>query len=253
MRIWAGLFALCAIAVGVLAHAPAPAMATDQWECSNFSSQEQAQEFFYPGDPNNLDPDKDGIACEGLPCPCSDAARSAKSGRHSDHFTRGAERISKSLIAGLTRQSPDLQSWSFNGCHRNRSNVDCLLGAQGESISRRLACRYAITVSAGRRRATGRIIGHSCHSVSLPHLTMKRAKRAMWDAVGAAAGPGAEPLPLVVSRIDRLTIGGTSVWVTNPDPATRQGENICELRMTAELRPKTGRVTIGSLPFCVAP
>ncbi|MCH7793316.1 MAG: excalibur calcium-binding domain-containing protein [Planctomycetes bacterium] len=40
--------------------------------CSDFPNQEAAQDHLnaHPGDPDGLDGDDDGIACESLPCPC---------------------------------------------------------------------------------------------------------------------------------------------------------------------------------------
>jgi hypothetical protein len=61
-----------------LAHPPA-ARAVD-YDCSDFSSQAAAQQFFDSngGSPSNnfddLDADHDGVACESLPCPCARAA-----------------------------------------------------------------------------------------------------------------------------------------------------------------------------------
>jgi hypothetical protein len=49
---------------------PSPAHAID-YDCSDFSTQAQAEEYLLPGDPYRLDADHDGIACEDLPCPCS--------------------------------------------------------------------------------------------------------------------------------------------------------------------------------------
>lgn len=43
--------------------------------CSDFDSQADAQQAYEdsgPGDPNGLDADSDGIACESNPCPCDD-------------------------------------------------------------------------------------------------------------------------------------------------------------------------------------
>jgi hypothetical protein len=37
------------------------------YDCSDFATQEEAQEYLLPGDPYNLDADNDGIACEDLP------------------------------------------------------------------------------------------------------------------------------------------------------------------------------------------
>ena len=61
-----GLLAVCA---ALLATAPAGAAARDR-DCSDFATQGEAQDYFEttgPGDPDNLDADGDGTACETLP------------------------------------------------------------------------------------------------------------------------------------------------------------------------------------------
>jgi hypothetical protein len=67
------------VAAVVLSLAPSaaavPASAADR-DCADFSSQAAAQTYFLslggPGsDPDRLDADGDGIACESNPCPCS--------------------------------------------------------------------------------------------------------------------------------------------------------------------------------------
>jgi hypothetical protein len=60
------LAALCALAV--LAFMPA-ALAQDGLNCKDFDSQAEAQAELRanPSDPNNLDADNDGVACESLP------------------------------------------------------------------------------------------------------------------------------------------------------------------------------------------
>ena len=55
---------------------PAGARAGTDRDCSDFSSQAEAQSFFISAggpssDPHRLDGDGDGIACESNPCPCS--------------------------------------------------------------------------------------------------------------------------------------------------------------------------------------
>jgi endonuclease YncB( thermonuclease family) len=50
-----------------------PARAVD-YDCSDFANQAEAQGQLLPGDPYGLDGDGDGIACESLPCPCSNGA-----------------------------------------------------------------------------------------------------------------------------------------------------------------------------------
>jgi endonuclease YncB( thermonuclease family) len=64
------------IAVGVLSWSSPPASQAADRDCSDFSSQASAQEFFIAeggpsSDPHRLDADGDGIACESNPCPCS--------------------------------------------------------------------------------------------------------------------------------------------------------------------------------------
>ena len=43
------------------------------YDCSNFSTQAEAEQYLLPGDPYHLDGDGDGVACESL-CPCSTGA-----------------------------------------------------------------------------------------------------------------------------------------------------------------------------------
>jgi hypothetical protein len=45
--------------------------ASQDYDCSDFSTQAEAQQYLLRGDPYNLDGDGDGIACESLPCPCA--------------------------------------------------------------------------------------------------------------------------------------------------------------------------------------
>jgi endonuclease YncB( thermonuclease family) len=63
------------ISLALLSGSPTESNAADR-DCSDFSSQAAAQEFFIAAggptsDPNRLDADGDGIACESNPCPCS--------------------------------------------------------------------------------------------------------------------------------------------------------------------------------------
>ena len=64
------------ISLGLLASAalPSSAVAGDK-DCSDFATQRAAQIFFLErggprSDPDRLDADHDGIACEDNPCPC---------------------------------------------------------------------------------------------------------------------------------------------------------------------------------------
>lgn len=67
MRRFMLLAALCAALV--LAMAPAVMAQTGDLDCANFTTQEEAQQVYNqdPSDPNGLDDDNDGMACDTLP------------------------------------------------------------------------------------------------------------------------------------------------------------------------------------------
>lgn len=74
LRLFAVLAPIAALAV--LAIPSAPAAASRDKDCADFPTQRAAQTFFlrHGGpryDPDRLDGDNDGIACEDNPCPCS--------------------------------------------------------------------------------------------------------------------------------------------------------------------------------------
>ena len=66
---------LAALACALITVLPSPASAADR-DCADFPSQGAAQAWLqaHPGDPDRLDGDSDGVACEALPCPCAGAA-----------------------------------------------------------------------------------------------------------------------------------------------------------------------------------
>jgi len=68
-------------AVGALVALPSSAAATHAGDvdCSDFPTQAAAQAHLlaHPGDPDGLDGDRDGVACESLPCPCGASAAPA--------------------------------------------------------------------------------------------------------------------------------------------------------------------------------
>ena len=74
---WAVALAAAAtglITLGLASASPGTAAAADR-DCSDFASQRAAQNYFLSKggpsrDPDRLDSDGDGIACESLPCPC---------------------------------------------------------------------------------------------------------------------------------------------------------------------------------------
>lgn len=66
---------LAALTCLFVAAAPSPASADDR-DCADFPNRAAAQDWLsaYPDDPDGLDGDRDGVACETLPCPCAGSA-----------------------------------------------------------------------------------------------------------------------------------------------------------------------------------
>ena len=53
--------------MAMLVFAPAAMAQTDLYDCPDFTTQEEAQQFLLAGDPYGLDADNDGMACDDLP------------------------------------------------------------------------------------------------------------------------------------------------------------------------------------------
>jgi hypothetical protein len=74
MKPLAATAAAIAVCVAFIAAMPSAASAGDK-DCADFASQRSAQIFYLKHggpryDPDRLDADDDGIACEDNPCPC---------------------------------------------------------------------------------------------------------------------------------------------------------------------------------------
>jgi hypothetical protein len=74
VRLFAVIGAAVVLTVLLLSSLPSSASASDK-DCSDFPTQRAAQFFFLKHggprfDPDRLDADNDGVACEDNPCPC---------------------------------------------------------------------------------------------------------------------------------------------------------------------------------------
>lgn len=73
-RLPALFLSICLALGGLVVLGATPAHAADK-DCPDFANQAQAQDYFIKKggpkyDPDRLDADNDGIACDSLPCPC---------------------------------------------------------------------------------------------------------------------------------------------------------------------------------------
>lgn len=103
----------------LLFASPLPAGAEDK-DCSDFSSQKAAQQFFESHnpseDPHFLDGDDDGKACETLPCPCADDG----GGGGGDGNGGGGNKPSKGIRTGTVSEVTDGDTIEVRIGARNR-------------------------------------------------------------------------------------------------------------------------------------
>jgi endonuclease YncB( thermonuclease family) len=126
---------------------PSSASAADR-DCSDFATQREAQNYFLskggPGrDPDHLDSDGDGIACESNPCPCK--YPSAGHGGGGDR----AERINARILRVIDGDTLQVRA---RGARRRRYDVR-LIGIDTPEKYGRRECGAAKASQAMRRRA----------------------------------------------------------------------------------------------------
>ncbi len=94
------------VAAGWFLGATSESQAVD-FDCSDFSTQAEAQEYLLPGDPYNLDGDHDGVACESLPCPCATATGGGQTPPPTP--SPSGERISANVIRAVDGDTLDVR------------------------------------------------------------------------------------------------------------------------------------------------
>lgn len=86
-------FAAVTLAAGMTLTFTAPALAQQDYDCSDFATQEEAQAEYDkdPNDPHSLDGDNDGIACESLPSGGSGDGQQPSDGDQGDGNNQGGQ------------------------------------------------------------------------------------------------------------------------------------------------------------------
>lgn len=176
-------FAITALLAGAflvgLVIAPTASHAID-YDCGDFSTQEEAQSFLLPGDPHNLDGDGDGIACESLPSggggggdpapPPSDGpdetGGSPKPAPKPPELAAPAARRAIGQTARRHIRSSRLISGVRQArcARRSRHRIDCLLVAQGATATIRTRCKLIYTARGRGSRAQAKLAGKRCRS-----------------------------------------------------------------------------------------
>jgi len=149
MRIGTTALSLPLVAVVFLVM-PSAASAADL-DCSDFATQEEAQEHLLPGDPHGLDGDNDGIACEDLPSggPTGGGGGGGNNGGYTPPppppklSKPAARRAAKRKARKFLRNHRNLNRIAFAGCaRRNRHKIRCSFTLRGG----RTVCRLRVVV-----------------------------------------------------------------------------------------------------------
>jgi hypothetical protein len=217
-----------AAALLILSALPATAAAED-YDCSDFSNQAEAQEHLLPGDPYGLDGDNDGIACEDLPCPCSYEEGSGGGGGSEEskpappppyHLTKSAARHEARRIARkFTNHNPRVSRFSVGACNRKAERrVDCQATARGHTSDTATTCHLQIAVRAVNRHPKGKLSSTNCTTRFTGKLTASEAA----DAIRSRGGEIAEKRVALgfLERRSRTRFVGLAEWTqtaaTNP-------------------------------------
>jgi hypothetical protein len=223
----------------LLALMPATAAAVD-YDCADFASQEEAQEYLLPGDPYGLDGDDDGVACEDLPSGGGGGRSEGGEGGSAPSAPPPPPELSKDVARAAARSaahtfidhSDRLDSVTFKGCHRRAlQRINCNFLAQGKTNEQRTMCRFRVSVE-GLNQSPATHIGHvSCRSERLAILRYAEAKLAMQENAMGIAG---KPVQLELERRNRLAFVGWAAWQqVSSNPAASES---CELELVAELK-----------------
>lgn len=160
MRLGKALLLATIGALALLAWAPTGASALD-YDCSDFATQTEAQEYLLPGDPYRLDGDNDGVACEDLPHgPPPPPTPDGKNGSSPPLNKAAARRAAKHKARRFARRHRNLNGVAFNGCgRRSPHRVVCRFTLRG---GLQTICRMRIVVRGEGNDAHARIARVRC-------------------------------------------------------------------------------------------
>jgi hypothetical protein len=239
------LLALGLAVLGIAVQSPGAAMAVD-YDCADFATQEEAQEYLLPGDPYRLDGDNDGIACEDLPNSGTDGGDPPPPPPPPYRLSKPvAKRISKQLVGRVVNRSARLDGSRLKSCSRlGERSIDCRLTARGRTADANTSCRFKVAVRAPNRHPVGRIVSRRCTTRSLRRLTYARAKQAILPVATEIAGKRPQ---LELSRVSSLLFLGFADWTTAAAPGATE---FCEVELTAELL-RSNRIAVeADQPIC---
>lgn len=252
MKPWGALSAvLAATAIALLAPSPSSAYAAD-YDCADFATQAEAQEYLEPGDPYGLDGDNDGVACEDLPCPCSYEEGSGGGGGTPEppppppyRLPKAAARHAARAVAWkFARRNPRVSTVSLGACNRlAERRVDCQAVARGSTGTGKTVCRLRIAVRAHNRHPDAKLASANCRTRSTARLTAARAEASIRGRGAELAGKAVALRYL--ERRSRTSFAGLVEW-TRPSSTSSTAREECFAQLEAALT-ATNRVRVALL------
>jgi hypothetical protein len=246
MRKWLGatlVLSACVAMTLIGIAAPSASAHRRDYDCADFATQAEAEEYLLPGDPYNLDADSDGIACEDLPCPCSYSPGGSGGGAGGgstelppapppkppklNKAVARAAALAKSRRYNLRNRL--ISRISFQGCRRSsRYKIRCSFYGTGRSQTASTTCNIIVIVK-GEGSVASTKLRPSCRSERLLYLTFQRALPAIREGGEELASRGVTLFDS--ERVSNTKIEATAEW-TQP---TKGGREECEARFFAYL------------------
>jgi hypothetical protein len=234
----AGALALC------LAVAPSASAARHRdYDCADFATQAEAEEYLLPGDPYNLDADSDGIACEDLPCPCSSTPGGGGGGGGGStpsapeappppppKLNKAVAREAAFAKAHRYKSSNHrISLLSFQGCaRRSRHKIRCRFRGRGRTPTLSTSCGITVVVTGEGSSATAKLRAR-CRSERVLYLTFARAIPAIRTAAEEAVG---RSVAIAESgRLSNVEIEAVVVWM-RPTKVSEECEAAFVARLT---------------------
>lgn len=240
---WLGVLIVLSTAI-VLCLAGAPGAAAAQhrdYNCSDFATQAEAEEYLLPGDPYGLDADNDGIACEDNPCPCSYSPGGGGGGGNSTVTPTPAPpppppKLNKAVARSTAlakarrynRRNRLISLISFQGCHQtSRQKIRCTFHGRGQTKTLTSSCEIRVVVTGEGSQAHAKLRA-TCRSERVLYLTFARAIPAI-RAAGEELARRAVTITFAERESD-LEIEAIVVWAQ-----TKKVKEECEARFVARL------------------
>lgn len=186
------------------------------YDCSDFATQEEAQEYLLPGDPYGLDGDNDGVACEDLP---SGEEGGGGGGGSSDPPPPEPPKLNKSVAKSTALAKArhydaahaQVSGIQFNGCsRRSRYLIICQYHLDGRTANYESACNLTVSVRGEGSFASARLRSRCRQD---PYLSFQRAREATESEAERIAEKPAE-LPWLERR-SRTSVVGEAAWTRN--------------------------------------